>query len=214
MPSKIGSILGRQVGPLPVGAWLAVVAGGLGLGYLASRSPSASDTPAETGPANPDGQAGTQTVTPAIDPYGGLPAYDPGPYVPPPYTAPSDPYVPPVPVPSDMPQLPEITINMPSPEPQPTPAPAAVPRAPAPTTTQPKPGKTYLPNVVSSYTTKKGDTIASIAAKPGIRGTFPGGAQGLYNANKGTIDAAAKKAKISAVGVNTPLPAGITLRIP
>src|SRR5690242_7170017 len=43
-----GMDLGKQVGPLPLGAWIAVVGGGLGLAWYTSKKPSAADVAAET----------------------------------------------------------------------------------------------------------------------------------------------------------------------
>lgn len=40
-----GIDLGKQIGPLPLGAWIAVVAGGLGLAFFVNRSQSGDDEP-------------------------------------------------------------------------------------------------------------------------------------------------------------------------
>lgn len=53
-----GMDLGKQVGPLPLGAWVAVVAGGLGIA-LWSKNNSASDTPVITEDTSGDAGVGT-----------------------------------------------------------------------------------------------------------------------------------------------------------
>lgn len=214
--ASLGDLMGRQVGPLPMGAWVAVVGGGLGIGVWVRRRQAADVT---LTPADPQSAAVDQTAT---DQYGGVPAYQPGPYVPPPYTTTSDPYAQAAPPPSSpppldpyspLPALVEVT-NWPDPLTQPPPSapPDLTPPAPRPPVKVPK---TYLPNVISSYTTRRGQTITQIAGLPGIRGTFPGGPSGLYSANQTVILAATRRAGWKATPtVSTPLPAGIVLRIP
>lgn len=46
--------LGKMVGPLPLGAWLGVVGGGLGLAYMAKKKAGAAP-PVVPGPASPNG---------------------------------------------------------------------------------------------------------------------------------------------------------------
>lgn len=50
--------LGKQVGPLPLGAWIAVVGGGLGLAWYTSRKPTASEEAADTAAVDESGGTG------------------------------------------------------------------------------------------------------------------------------------------------------------
>lgn len=57
-----GLNLGKQVGPLPLGAWIAVVAGGLGIAFLINRNQSASSDDSFTDPDSDVGQGGGQII--------------------------------------------------------------------------------------------------------------------------------------------------------
>lgn len=74
-----GLDLGKQVGPLPMGAWIAVVAGGLGIAFVINRNQkAASDDGSFTDPDSDVGQGGGQVI------------YDPPTNVPNPDTGPAD----------------------------------------------------------------------------------------------------------------------------
>lgn len=58
-----GLDLGKQVGPLPLGAWIAVVAGGLGLAFVINRNQA--NAPAATSPVDQSvGTGGGQVLSP------------------------------------------------------------------------------------------------------------------------------------------------------
>lgn len=73
-----GLNLGKQVGPLPLGAWIAVVAGGLGIAFMINRNQKASDDGSFIDPDSDVGQGGNQLI------------YDPPTNVPAPDTKPTD----------------------------------------------------------------------------------------------------------------------------
>lgn len=60
--------LGHKVGPLPMGAWVAVVAGGLGVGYVAKRKQAGTAAPlvSATTPLLPAAPSTTSFLAPAL----------------------------------------------------------------------------------------------------------------------------------------------------
>lgn len=54
-----GMDLGKQVGPLPLGAWIAVVGGGLGLAWYTSKKPTAAQDAADQATVDESGGVGT-----------------------------------------------------------------------------------------------------------------------------------------------------------
>lgn len=172
---SLAASLGKQVGPMPLGAWLLVGAGGLYMAYRRSAG-GGSDTPASD-PVDSEGL-----------PTGGGPvgSWDGAPVVLSPVIN-----VSPAPV--------VVTTPTPTTLPTPTPKPSTTPRVPTPgkpggVSTAPKPKPTPAPSAPKSstvsYTVKKGDTLWGIAARLlGSGARWPS----IYSANKATIEAAAKK---------------------
>lgn len=172
-----GNIFRKQLGPLPVGGWLAVVVAGIGLGLVAKKKLA----PADTGAA-PVADATDAAADPGGLSSPGLPAgyYEPGTTAPP-ATPPSAPTptttrpiifprpVTPLPVPT-RPAVPVVTKPAPPPLPRPAPAPVK-PSQPA----------------THHYTIASGDTLSKIAAR------FHTTAAHLYALNHAVLDAAAKK---------------------
>lgn len=158
--------LGKQVGPMPLGAWLLIGAGGLFIAYRSRQGDEAPAVPAEQLP----------TAGGAAPSGGAIGSWDGAPVV-----------LSPIIVNKITP--PNVVVNnnvpaAPTPTPGKTTPPPATPRVPAPA--KPAPAKT-APKV-TNYTVRKGDTLWSIAARyygSGVRWTK------LYADNKTVIEAAA-----------------------
>lgn len=161
---SLGATLSHKVGPMPMGAWLLVGAGGLYIAYRRQNATPAAPAPAPssdvpTPQQNNDGSITTQDGAPwpiDLPPGYGIPT------PPPPVTVPTGHTPPPPRVPSPVPHRPPIV------HPGPKPKPVTVP---------------------ATYTVKSGDNLSSIAA----RFHLVGGEPALYARNKGTIETAAKR---------------------
>lgn len=55
---RMGTNLGKQIGPLPLGAWVAVVGGGLALGYIANKRMGSGEDTQDTIPTDPNSDVG------------------------------------------------------------------------------------------------------------------------------------------------------------
>lgn len=72
-----GMDLGKQVGPLPLGAWVAVVAGGLGIALWSRRNQDADPVPVEdTGGVEGVGEGGSWVAVPPPSGSPGAPTYE------------------------------------------------------------------------------------------------------------------------------------------
>lgn len=159
----LGAALGKQVGPMPLGAWLVVGAGGLFIAYKSRQDDG--DAPAATGDPLPTGGG--------YGPSGGAVGSWDGAAV----------------VLSPIFQLPttRVVVNIP----KQTPGNSGPIALPIPTPRVPSPVKTRPPvRQVVTYTVKRGDTLWGIAAKHLGSGMRQGS---IYSQNKAAIEAAARK---------------------
>lgn len=154
--------LGKQVGPLPLGVWLLVGAGGLFIAYRKSNAAPAAVVDPLAGPAVPAGG-----VDPQVSSWDGAPV-----------------------VLSPIVQVapPRITINNTIPTPAPVltfaPRPIAIPVAPPKVAAKPAPKPVARRPAVRTHTVRSGDTLWAIAG--GLK--WPA----LYARNASVIEAAAR----------------------
>ena len=179
--SSLTASLTKQVGPMPLGAWLLVGAGGLFIAYRSHGAPDAPDVPA--GDPLPVGGGYGGGGASAIDSWDGAAVV-----LSPVFQLPS----------------PTVNVNVATPVPSKTPAPKSWMPVPTPRVASPVTGPSYhkaptpAPKPAAapakaapatSYTVKAGDTLWGIAGK--VLGN-PLRWPGIYAQNTATIEAAAK----------------------
>lgn len=187
---SLSAQLAKPVGPMPLGAWLLVGAGGL---YIAYRSRGAGQ---DAGVVAAAGQPGLPTGggldVQGADTWDGAPVVlSPIINVPKP-----DPTVVNV-----LPATPIVNVSAP---------PASHPTVPPPAATTPRPTTPGAHARPRSYTVRSGDTLSEIAARYHTVGGWPI----LYSVNKSVIEQAAKRHGFRSSGGGHWIFPGTVLRLP